>query len=64
MSELEVLVIASHLHEAQERLAPSFGFESRAPLFRYLPKANRDLMMATVRSLLTDNIIEPGRRVR
>ena len=55
--------IARELHDAQERLAHGHKYkipvESRADWAR-IPEDHRRLMTATVRSLITDGIIEPG----
>lgn len=55
--------IAREFHDAQERLAHDLNFktpkDSRAG-WALIPETQRRLMMATVRSLITDGIIEPG----
>lgn len=55
--------IAREFHGAYERLAPSHGYRTReesAVPWAEVPKANRDLMVATVRDLLARGIILPG----
>lgn len=56
--------IARAFHEAYERLAPSFGYETRkasAVPWEDVPEENRELMVATVETLLEDGeIIAPA----
>ena len=55
--------IAREFHNANERLAHGYHGEthkkSRAG-WALISEKDRQLMMATVRSLITDGIIEPG----
>jgi hypothetical protein len=56
--------IAREFHDAYERLAHDHDYVTREASragWALIPENNRNLMMATVRSLLTDEIIEPGR---
>lgn len=55
--------IARAFHEAYEKLAPDFGYETRKSsrvAWKDIPKNNRDLMIATVKKLLNDGIIHSG----
>lgn len=57
--------IAQAFHEAYERLAPRYGYETRqqsAVPWRQVPKRNRDLMTATVESLLDAGTIRGPER--
>jgi hypothetical protein len=50
--------VARLFHEHYERLAPEYGYTTReasAVPWAEVPEANRDLMAATVMSVLTDN---------
>lgn len=52
--------IAIHFHEAYERLAPSFGYETRkesAVRWEDVPENNRKLMIATVADLMEQGVI-------
>lgn len=55
--------IAREFHDAHERLAHDHHYktpiESRAG-WALIPEKQRKLIKATVRSLITDGIIEPG----
>ena len=55
--------IARAFHEAYERLAPEFDYEtriqSRVP-WEAVPERNRRLMIATVQALLDEDVIEPA----
>ena len=47
--------VAREFHETYERLAPSFGYETRpesAVPWEQVPENNRNLMVAVVRSVL------------
>lgn len=52
--------VARAFHEAYERLAPSFGYETRpesAVAWEDVPEQQRSLMRATVKDLLDRNVI-------
>lgn len=52
--------IAKRFHEAYERLAPSFGYETReasAVPWEDVPEQNRRLMIATVAELMSSGVI-------
>jgi hypothetical protein len=54
--------IAAAFHEAYERLAPRFGYETRvesAVPWEQVPEANRRLMREVVRDLLNRGVIAP-----
>jgi len=55
--------IAKHFHQAYERLAPSFGYETRkasAKPWEDVPLPNRQLMTAVVADLLNRHIVSVG----
>lgn len=55
-----VEVIAREFHATYERLAPSFGYETRkesAVPWEQVPQANRDLMVAVVEDLISRGVI-------
>jgi hypothetical protein len=59
----QVEAIARAFHENYERLAPEFGWKPQpqsSVSWERVPPENRQLMQATVRSLLIDGIIEVG----
>ena len=61
MSEMaEAEFVARQFHETYERLAPTFGYEtrreSRTP-WSQVPEHNRSLMIATARELLDEGVI-------
>lgn len=63
---IEAEAIARAFHEAYERLAPGHGYETReasAVPWEDVPQENRALMIATVTSLLDNDVIRPGRRL-
>lgn len=52
--------VARAFHEAYERLAPAFGYETRpesAVAWGDVPAPNRDLMIATVQDLLDQGVV-------
>src|SRR5690606_18488805 len=56
-------VIASHFHEAYERLAPKFSYTTRkssAKPWSDVPESNKQLMIATVQDLMDRDIISDG----
>jgi len=56
-------VIAQSFHEAYERLAPEYNYETRqesAKPWAEVPEANRKLMIAVVSELLEKEVILPG----
>ena len=56
--------IARAFHEAYERLAPEFGYATRAESavpWASVPESNRRLMVATVEALLASGVIRLGR---
>ena len=57
------IYIARAFHEAYEKLAPDFNYETRKAsrvLWKDIPRNNRDLMIATVKKLLDDGTIISG----
>jgi hypothetical protein len=53
--------IAKAFHEAYEELAPQHGYQTRkasAKPWEDVPDSNKALMIATVRKLLDDGVIE------
>ncbi len=55
--------IAQRFHEAYERLAPRYGYETReasAKPWAEVPAQNKALMVATCRALLDGGFIEIG----
>ena len=55
--------IARAFHEAYEKLAPMFGYETReanAKPWIEVPTQNRELMKAVVSSLIVNGVIVPG----
>jgi hypothetical protein len=57
---VEAEEIAQEFHEAYERLAPDFHYETRtesAKPWKEVPESNRELMIATVQDLLDRDII-------
>jgi hypothetical protein len=51
--------VARQFHEAYERLAPSFGYETRkasAVPWEDVPENNRNLMIAVVKEVLTERV--------
>jgi len=59
----EAAAIAEAFHDAYETLAPRFGYRTREASARpwtHVPEQNRNLMTATVQSLLDSNRIQPG----
>jgi len=53
--------VAAAFHEAYERLAPDHGYETRkasAVPWGDVPERNRQLMVATVFDLLSNNVID------
>jgi hypothetical protein len=55
--------IARAFHEAYERLAPGFGYETReesATAWENVPDANRRLMVATVADLRQRGVLANG----
>ncbi len=55
--------IARAFHETYEDLAPSFGWQSQSPVpWDKLPEANKQLMLAVVGELLSQQQIEEGAR--
>jgi hypothetical protein len=60
MIEERVEFIARRFHEMYERLAPSFGYETReatAVPWEDVPQGNRSLMIAVVQALLDEGTI-------
>jgi hypothetical protein len=60
MPDYEAEFIAASFHNAYERLAPEFGYETRpasAVVWSAVPENNRLLMTATVRQLLDEGKI-------
>lgn len=59
-------IVAKAFHEAYERLAPGFSYETReasAKPWEEVPDNNRDLMIATVKDLLESGVIsQPSRK--
>lgn len=54
------VAVAEMFHDAYERLAPDFGYETReasAKPWNEVPEQNRELMVATVKSVL-DGLLE------
>jgi hypothetical protein len=59
MLDVGAVMIACHFHDTYERLAPKFGYDTRAASRRpwcSVPEANRSLMVATVRVVLSEQI--------
>lgn len=57
--------IAQRFHEHYERLAPEYGYHTRAASavpWDDVPEANRKLMIATVAALIVEGVIRPGGR--
>lgn len=57
--------IARRFHDTYEHLAPYHGYETRESSRRPwadVPKANRELMIATVAQLLREGVITDGSR--
>jgi hypothetical protein len=57
---MEAEEIAQEFHEAYERLAPDFDYETRtesAKSWKEVPETNKELMVATVQDLLDRDII-------
>jgi hypothetical protein len=53
--------IARRFHEVYEDFAPSFGWQSQSPVeWEKLPEANRQLMLAVVGELLSQDEIVAG----
>jgi hypothetical protein len=58
--------VARAFHEAYERLAPQYGYETReasAVPWDEVPEQNRELMVATVTDLLERAVVLPGTRL-
>lgn len=56
--------IAREFHEAYEKLAPAYGYETReesAVPWEQVPEPNRKLMVAVVEALLARGVIGAGR---
>jgi len=55
--------VARNFHEYYERLAPEYGYKTRkasAVPWEDVPPENKALMIAVVRSLISDAVISPG----
>lgn len=55
--------LAQAFHEAYERLAPDYGYETReasAKPWSEVPQQNRDLMVASIADLMRRGIIKRG----
>lgn len=55
--------IAREFHATYERKAPAFGYKTRrdsAVPWQEVPDRNRRLMIAVVKELLEDDVIQPG----
>jgi len=56
--------VARSFHEAYERLAPAYGYETRrvsAVAWSDVPRENRELMIAVVEELLHRDVVEVSR---
>jgi hypothetical protein len=61
--DAEAAVVAAAFHEAYERLAPSYSYETReasAVPWEEVPPRNRALMIATARDLLERGVVRTG----
>lgn len=59
--DLLALLVASSFHGHYERLAPEFGYATRpesAVAWADVPEANRNLMVATARHVLTEMLTD------
>jgi hypothetical protein len=61
--EIQADEIARNFHEVYEQYAPNHGWETQQRsrvLWEDVPTENKNLMVAVVKKLLIDDIIEPG----
>ncbi len=66
MTENPAEIIARLFHEKYEAMAPAFDYDTRpesAVAWEDVPENNKRLMIAVVRSLINNGIIEPGPKI-